>query len=144
MLVRLHYGTMGPDATYNIDFVYSTVECNLAIVCASIPALSHFLKQWCPRFFSKASGAEADMPYLEGTDYSGSGATKTIGGTSMVLKTIKMGHGRSGYVRRKSLTKSEEEILGVDRAARAFKDEVIADDRHAPHEDAHLACYYTK
>lgn len=144
MLVRLYYGTPGPDATYNIDFVYSTVECNLAIICASVPALSSFLKQWCPRFFTKASGAGADMPYMEGADYSGSGATKTIGGTSMVLKTIKMGHGRSGYVRKRSLTGSEEEILGVDRTARAYGHEVAADDRRAPHGDAHPACDYTK
>ncbi|KAK6858235.1 CFEM domain-containing protein [Apiospora arundinis] len=54
-LVEYHYGGLflKPDFSYDIRFVYSTIECNLAIICASIPALSSLLKRWFPRLFAK-------------------------------------------------------------------------------------------
>ncbi|KAK8062824.1 hypothetical protein PG997_014921 [Apiospora hydei] len=54
-LIDYHYGDLfqNPDFSYDIRFVYSTIECNLAIICASIPALSSLLKRWFPNLFAK-------------------------------------------------------------------------------------------
>ncbi|KXJ88087.1 hypothetical protein Micbo1qcDRAFT_108262, partial [Microdochium bolleyi] len=46
MLVELYYTPRMGDWSYGIGFVYSTVECNIAIISASVPALHNFSKQW--------------------------------------------------------------------------------------------------
>lgn len=42
----------GDDPTYDIRFTYSAVETNLAIICASAPALRGLFIKWFPQFFS--------------------------------------------------------------------------------------------
>lgn len=112
------------DPTYNIGFVYSTVECNLAIITATIPPLHGLLRRWFPRVFqmstSKNSGYNGSHGY-KGNGYTGGsrgGALQTIGGSvgaGVVLKDLKSPTRSAAHTRLNSLTNSEEEILGKDR-----------------------------
>ncbi|KAK0616663.1 hypothetical protein B0T14DRAFT_588881 [Immersiella caudata] len=54
-----------PDPLYDIGFVYSTVECNLAIITASIPPLHGLMRKWFPRFFHLTSGSK-NSGYVSG------------------------------------------------------------------------------
>ncbi|KAM7194245.1 hypothetical protein V8F33_007391 [Rhypophila sp. PSN 637] len=110
------------DPTYNIGFVYSTVECNLAIITATIPPLHGLLRRWFPRVFqlstTKSSGCNRSSVF-KGNGYTGGsrgGALQTIGGSGggVALKDLKSPKG-SAHTRLNSLTNSEEEILGKDR-----------------------------
>jgi hypothetical protein len=107
----------GPDPTYDIGFVYSTVECNLAIITATIPPLHGLMRRWFPRFFNITS--VQNSAYNNGYNgYSGgSRALQTIGGSAMALKDLK-GTNRSQRARLNSLSNSEEDILGKDRITR--------------------------
>ena len=40
-----------PDPTYNIGFITSAIETNLALITASAPALTPLLKTWFPSLF---------------------------------------------------------------------------------------------
>lgn len=42
-----------PDPTYNIGFVTSAIETNLALITASAPALMPLLKSWFPNVFGQ-------------------------------------------------------------------------------------------
>ena len=46
------------DPTYNIGFVTSAVETNLALITASAPALMPLLRSWFPSLFGGVSAAE--------------------------------------------------------------------------------------
>lgn len=49
------------DPTYSISLTSSVVECNLAIVTASVPALRGLFRCWVPQWFS--SGKTSNYPY---------------------------------------------------------------------------------
>ncbi|ERS95395.1 uncharacterized protein SPSK_01719 [Sporothrix schenckii 1099-18] len=42
----------GPDPFYSLAFCTSAIEINMAIICASAPALRGLFRAWFPRFFS--------------------------------------------------------------------------------------------
>lgn len=116
-LANLYYGNPSADPTYKIDFVYSTIECNLAIISASVPPLYGMLKRWFPRMFPTVNGSSArtSSRRLDGVGEAGSYALKTIGGSAMGAKGLAgLSSGRSAHVRVGSLTASEAEILGRD------------------------------
>ncbi|KAK8113008.1 hypothetical protein PG984_013534 [Apiospora sp. TS-2023a] len=102
-LIDYHYGGLfqKPDWSYDIRFVYSTVECNLAIICASIPALSSLLKKWFPNFFAKltnsGSGRKDHNPFFfrrgdidrtASTKQTSSHVIRTFGGSTIILKDL--------------------------------------------------------
>ena len=101
-----------PDPLYDIGFVYSTVECNLAIITASIPPLHGLMRKWFPRFFQMNS---AKNSAYNGYNNGGSqGGVPTIGGSGgVVLKELKSPtRSHRSHTRLGSLPDSEEEILG--------------------------------
>ncbi|KAK8029700.1 hypothetical protein PG993_010991 [Apiospora rasikravindrae] len=104
-LIDYHYGDLfqNPDFSYDIRFVYSSVECNLAIICASIPALSSLLKRWFPHFFAnltKTSGGRRTFffRHREGDNrtavtssdqfQTSSHVIRTFGGGTIVVKDL--------------------------------------------------------
>lgn len=102
-LIEYHYGGLfqKTDFSYDIRFVYSTIECNLAIICSSIPALSSLLKKWFPKFFAKLtkSGSSRKHPkpfFVRRGDINRTASTKqtsshvirTFGGSTIVLKDL--------------------------------------------------------
>jgi len=86
---------------YDIRFVYSAVETNLAIATACGPALRPLLRSWFPRFFSSLdSGYGSNAPY--GSKYGVSASTdgkklRTGTGTN-VSKGGKSAYGTSSFV----------------------------------------------
>lgn len=103
----------GPDPTHDISFVYSTIECNLAIITATVPSLHGLMRKWFPRFFQITSGQASG--YQNGYT-GGSRGLQTIGGSAMGLKELKnTGRSQRERTRLDSLTNSEEDILGKDR-----------------------------
>ncbi|KAK7911573.1 hypothetical protein PG985_014054 [Apiospora marii] len=102
-LIEYHYGGLfqKPDFSYDIRFVYSTVECNLAIICASIPALSSLLKKWFPNFFAKLTSSSrdrkgqsplffrrGDVKSLASSKPTSSHVIRTFGGGTIILKDL--------------------------------------------------------
>ncbi|KAK5654576.1 hypothetical protein OQA88_7205 [Cercophora sp. LCS_1] len=114
----------GPDPTYTLSFVYSTIECNLAIITASIPPLHGLMRKWFPRFFQMT--AAKNSHYNGSHPYSGgSRGLQTIGGSEMGLKNLKSPQ-RSHHTRLDSLSNSEEEILGKDRITRTTQVQITS------------------
>lgn len=60
LIVGLYGFAPNPDPTYNIGFVTSAIETNLALITASAPALMPLLKSWFPSVFghNEPSGRE--------------------------------------------------------------------------------------
>lgn len=65
------------------------------------------MRKWFPRFLNSSYPKDKRGPY----------SFWTIGGSGMPLKDLKSGS--RPHFRRRSLTNSEEEILGVDRLTTA-------------------------
>jgi len=114
-----------PDPLYDIGFVYSTVECNLAIITASIPPLHGLMRRWFPRFFQMKGTAKGSTYRFGNRGYTRSrsegsrGVVKTGGGGGMVLSELKSPRGpQTGRGRFGSLEGSDEEILGKERIMR--------------------------
>lgn len=104
-LIEYHFGGLfqKPDFSYDIRFVYSTVECNLAIICASIPALSSLLKKWFPNFFAQLTSSSSggrkgqspifffrrrDVQSLASSKPTSSHVIRTFGGGTVVVKDL--------------------------------------------------------
>lgn len=101
----------GDDFTHDIAFVYSSIECNLAIITASIPPLHGLMRKWFPRFFQLTSAKNSNLPYGGGA--SGSRGLQTIGGSSFALRDLRSPSARSHKGSRLgSMSNSEEEMLG--------------------------------
>lgn len=114
----------GDDFTHDIAFVYSTIECNLAIITASIPPLHGLMRKWFPRFFQLTSAKNSNLPYDDGA--SGSRGLQTIGGSSFALRDLRSPSARSHKLgsRLGSLSNSEEEMLRKDPLERVRTVEV--------------------
>ncbi|KAK7959246.1 uncharacterized protein PG986_004100 [Apiospora aurea] len=115
-LIDYHYGDLfqNPDFSYDIRFVYSTIECNLAIICASIPALSSLLKRWFPNRFAKLtkSGGGDGRKYpntfffrhrdddktAHDQQQTSSHVIRTFGGSTIVVKDLPASPLSSSYL----------------------------------------------
>jgi hypothetical protein len=72
------------DPTYNIGFVISAIETNLAIITASVPALKPLFKRWFPSIFGAASDPYDSIRANQATKQSRTASSKTnIGMRSM-------------------------------------------------------------
>lgn len=71
--MKIWYATGGGnDFHYSITIVYSTIEVNLAIVSASVPALRYIVRNWLPVLFGSTAK----------TKYQTNGANVYYGGNS--------------------------------------------------------------
>lgn len=61
LLYQTFFEPPPPDPTYSISLTSSVIECNLAIVTASAPALRGLCRCWLPQLFS--SGKPSNYPY---------------------------------------------------------------------------------
>lgn len=61
LLYQTFFQPPPPDPTYSISLTSSVVECNLAIVTASAPALRGLCRCWLPQLFSKSK--PSNYPY---------------------------------------------------------------------------------
>ncbi|KAL5601502.1 hypothetical protein BROUX41_002520 [Berkeleyomyces rouxiae] len=131
------YGTPSADPTYDIRFIYSAVETNLAIIAASAPAIRGLISKWFPGFFSSVSSSHVvygtDGLAVSGNKKSRSGSRgpagvldsgrSTLGQShtdSFAMKTIKK-HDPNAIP---SPTASEEHIMGTSYDGIVRKTEV--------------------
>jgi hypothetical protein len=123
-----------PDPLYDIGFVYSTVECNLAIITASIPPLHGLMRKWFPRFFhltgsSKGSGYPSGRGFGRGNGASHKGMISAEGARAVVLKELKSPtRSQRGHVRLESPDSSVDEIMGKGKITRTTSVHVRIED----------------
>ncbi|KAH8736176.1 hypothetical protein BGZ61DRAFT_339546 [Ilyonectria robusta] len=108
-IMKIYYEPGGAnDFHYSITIVYSTIEVNLAIVSASVPALRYLVRNWFPKLF----GSTAKGNYnTSGNVYYGSNSRSAPRTTDVIgLKDIRSGRHHT-EIRSDSPTGSEEEIM---------------------------------
>ena len=146
-LIEYHYGGLflKPDFSYDIRFVYSTVECNLAIICASIPALSSLLKRWFPKFFARLTKSGGHPRFQSPTFFRNgnnnstriqqttSHVIRTFGGSTIILKNLpaspQASYPRSPLYQNRDGDSDEEGILfGDGRIRKTTKVDVSYND----------------
>jgi hypothetical protein len=105
------------DYTYDIRYMYSTIETNVAIICASLPGLYSLVSKWFPNLFARIMGKSEHRfetgGVVQGRSGSGSGAgaLRTIGGSELPLSNMRTNsNGRSQ--KSNSARTSEEELVG--------------------------------
>lgn len=107
--MKIYYEPGGAnDFHYSITIVYSTIEVNLAIVSASVPALRYLVRNWFPKLF----GSTAKGKYnTSGNVYYGPNSRTAPRTTDVIgLKDIRSGRHHT-EIRSDSPTGSEEEIM---------------------------------
>lgn len=131
-LVDISYKPMTGDFSYDIRFVYSAIETNLAIITACAPALRPLLKSWFPGLFASLnSGVTSEGPYGSRYGISASndgkgprnnskivsmnGRSHIPGTSSYAMKEMKKGTTQIGDV---SPSESEEQIMTYDGIVR--------------------------
>ncbi|KAH7014387.1 uncharacterized protein B0I36DRAFT_378120 [Microdochium trichocladiopsis] len=145
MLADLYFTPRRGDWSYGIGFVYSTVECNVAIISASVPALHNFSRQWvAPRKLKLSHGADSQEEGGEGMASSGgsSGKSARVGtdrsqpkavranGEPVALRELKGRRSSRVYHNRlESMNESEEEILADRKITRTTEIELRYDSR---------------
>jgi hypothetical protein len=102
------------DWSYDIRFCYSSVETNLAIICASLPALYSLVSKWCPGVFKWM--AKTDYPAKRGRmgkGYGSNGVIRTIGGSEIPFSDLSSNTRSKGFKSQKSNSErtSEEELV---------------------------------
>lgn len=127
---NLYYGTDTKDPTYTINFVYSTVECNLAIISASIPTLYSMSKRLYPRLFSICEDTIPPSIRLGEGERTESYALKTIGGSTMhYMRGLDPRSSRTSQSRTNSVTTSEEDILARSVITKTVKVDIVVEDK---------------
>lgn len=127
----------------------NVVEINLAIVCASGPALRPLFRTWFPTLFGGTSanylsGGNKPSGYGYGNSYyNGTGRQTTVtgggGGTGIALKSMRGGGpSRSQHTECRSVSPSgsEEEIMTYNGILRTTDLQMNYEDGHEPRMDA--------
>ena len=118
------------DWSYDIRFCYSSVETNLAIICASLPALYSLVSKWCPGIFkwmAKTDSAAQNGEMDKG--YGSRGVIRTIGGSELPLSEIKSNARSKGFRSQKSNSArtSEEELVESEGIMKTTNVNVVYD-----------------
>jgi hypothetical protein len=121
------------DWSYDIRFVYSGIETNLAIICASLPALYSLVNKWFPSVFKWM--AKMDHPIhgnggmRERYKYGSKRVTKTIGGSELPLSNLNSNIHSKGFrsQRSNSARTSEEELVESDGIMKTTNVKVVYD-----------------
>lgn len=125
-VVRLYYLQQhlvdkDPDANFSLGFCVSAIECNLAIITASAPALWPLLRSWMPGVFNslgpsyRKDNVDGEIEWSPGKGISGGGVTASMSGESFPLKHIKDVRGDNARgktdIRASGMDDSDEEVL---------------------------------
>ncbi|KAJ3523842.1 hypothetical protein NM208_g12299 [Fusarium decemcellulare] len=108
-ICKIYYAPGGAtDFFYSITIVYSTIEVNLAIISASVPALRYLVRSWLPHLFGSSAKGKYETSgqmYYGQASRTGARTTDHIG-----LKDIRSSRHHT-EIRSDSPTGSEEEIM---------------------------------
>jgi hypothetical protein len=136
---------LAPDPTYNIGFITSAIETNLAIMAASAPAVKQLLRRWFPRLWSSTGPTNyTSGPYSHG---GGRYASRTVGGSTMKGSkksdtTFKMQSMRAqSEIESTGRGESEEEIVTFERIVKTTDVSVQYSDRDKDSSKSHTDDY---
>ncbi|XXG97465.1 hypothetical protein Hte_003767 [Hypoxylon texense] len=115
-VVRLYFLTQNlndtsPDKNFSLGFCVSSIECNLAILTASAPALWPLIRRWVPHL--KSSNGQSYYghgKYGDGTSHTQKGYIRTTDGPERGIG-LKDLNGRRIHTDIRSARDSDEEIL---------------------------------
>lgn len=134
-MYRLLY--LGEKSThYNIAYVWTPVETNVAVMCCSMPALRPLFSRWAPRLFGSSGAKNSETPYANSR---GQSVNVTANGTSRGTKRESsmnymlkdFSHGRKQTqteIRGVSPSGSEEEIMTYNGILRTTNVNVAYED----------------
>lgn len=140
----MFFGEFDPEADpfYDITIVWAVVEVNLAIICASLPAMRPLFRRWFPKLFGGSSKYNGSRGPYYGNTY-GSGVGRSAGNTlnasrhrdgdgALRLKELRSnrGHHHTEITGRgNSPTGSEEEIMTYNGIIRTTNVDVAYETR---------------
>ncbi|KAF4460576.1 cfem domain-containing [Fusarium albosuccineum] len=117
-ICKIYYAPGGAtDFFYSITIVYSTIEVNLAIISASVPALRYLVRSWLPHLFGSSAKGKYEtsgQTYYGQASRTGARTTDHIG-----LKDIRSSRHHT-EIRSDSPTGSEEEIMAYNGIIRTM------------------------
>lgn len=132
---------------YNIAYVWTAVEVNLAVVSCSMPALRPLFSRWMPRLFGSNWGRSSDQPYNgPGTsaDAPSTGGNKTYNRESYsmnyMLKDLHPARKQNRTeIRGVSPAGSEEEIMTYNGILRTTDVNVMYEDAKRSDVASHIS-----
>ncbi|KAH6896040.1 hypothetical protein B0T10DRAFT_587659 [Thelonectria olida] len=109
-IMKIYYAPGGAsDFHYSITILYSTIEVNLAIISASVPALRYMVRNWLPSLFGSTAKGKYETSGAN-VYYGGNSRTEQRTNDAIGLKDIR-GSRHHTEIRSESPTGSEEEIM---------------------------------
>ncbi|KAL2201834.1 CFEM domain-containing protein [Sarocladium strictum] len=122
-----------PDANYDIRFVYSAVETNIAILAASAPALRGLFAKWFPKLFSSLTSGGRATYGEDGTGKRSRSGTNGLNNQHHVgsrhTETFQMKNMKNrSEIRSHSPSASEEEIMTYNGIIRTTEVDVMYSD----------------
>jgi hypothetical protein len=118
------------DWTWDIRFLYSSVETNLAIICASLPALYSLVSKWCPSVFKWMARSNHPAHSSEtNIGYGSRSVIRTIGGSELPLSDMNLNTRSKGFRSQKSNSAmtSEEELVESEGIMKTTNVNVVYD-----------------
>ena len=117
----------GEDTFYTVLPVWGAVETNIAIICASIPALRPLFRRWFPSLFGGSSGVTSGTPYADryGTGTRGTNGLRSHNHDNIHLKDLRGSRNQHTEIRSVSPTGSEEEIMTYNGIMRTTNVDVV-------------------
>ncbi|KAG5660245.1 hypothetical protein KAF25_003767 [Fusarium avenaceum] len=106
----------GEDTFYTVLPVWGAVETNIAIICASVPALRPLVRNWFPALFG-SSGATSGTPYGDryangyGNSARGASGLRSHNHDDIRMKDLRGSRNQHTEIRSVSPSGSEEEIM---------------------------------
>ena len=129
---------------YNIAYVWTAVEINLAVICCSMPALRPLLTRWFPKLFGNSSGNSSEPQNgvygsmtFGGTKQSGSNAPRSMNYALKELHTSRKTNRTE--IRGDSPTGSEEEIMTYNGILRTTNFNVQYEDAKRSDADSNVS-----
>ncbi|KAF4993193.1 hypothetical protein FGRMN_6678 [Fusarium graminum] len=107
----------GEDTFYTVLPVWGAVETNIAIICASVPALRPLFRRWFPALFGGSSGVTSETPYGDrygnryGNSTRGTNGMRSHNHDDIRMKDLRVSRNQHTEIRSVSPTGSEEEIM---------------------------------
>lgn len=132
-LVARFYLPPPKDPNYDIRFIYSAVETNIAILAASAPALRGLFVKWFPKLFSSLTSGGRATYGEDGTGKRSRSGTNGLGSqhhvSSRHTETFQMKNMKNrSEIRSHSPTASEEEIMTYNGIIRTREVDVMYSD----------------
>ncbi|GKU07530.1 cfem protein [Fusarium langsethiae] len=120
----------GEDTFYTVLPVWGAVETNIAIICASIPALRPLFRRWFPALFGGSSGVTSGTPYSDryGNSTRGTHGLRSHNHDNIHLKDLRGARNQRTEIRSVSPTGSEEEIMTYNGIMRTTNINVAYED----------------